>query len=117
MSTRAAQTRAAIARWLKLDALNRAWRTVVQGIVAAAVAAGGDVVLQAVQDARFNHAPLQWTEVLHTAEYAAGTAALMAILAYIHRAKLDPSSVPSAPPPAPPEAVRTGAVGMDGKVA
>ena len=88
--------------WLKLDALNRAWRTVLQGIVATALGAAGDVVLQAVQKSFFEHVPLNWHEVARTAAYTAGTSALMAILAYLHRAKLDPSRIPSAQPPSPP---------------
>jgi len=84
-------------RWLKIDALNRAWRTVLQGIVTAALGAAGDAVLQAIQGGQFNAA-----QVGRTALYAAGTAAVMAILAYLHRAKLDPSSIPSGQPPAPP---------------
>jgi hypothetical protein len=92
-------------RWLKLDALNRAWRTVLQGLAVTVLGAAGDAAIQAV------HAGLQqaaggqsvdWTQVRTTALYAAGTAALMAIAAYIHRAKLDPSPIPSAQPPAPP---------------
>lgn len=89
-------------RWLRVDALNRAWRTVLQGIVATALGAAGDVVLQAVQKSWFDHVPLDWGQVGQTAIYTAGTTALMAILAYLHRAKLDPSSIPSAQPPAPP---------------
>jgi hypothetical protein len=89
-------------RWLRIDALNRAWRTVLQGIVATALGAAGDVVLQAVQKSMFDHAPLDWRQVGHTAAYTAGTSALMAILAYLHRAKIDPTSIPSAQPPAPP---------------
>lgn len=89
-------------RWLRIDALNRAWRTVLQGIAATALGAAGDVVLQAVQKSWFDHAHLDWKQVGHTAAYTAGTSALMAILAYLHRAKLDPSAIPSAQPPAPP---------------
>jgi hypothetical protein len=88
--------------WLRIDALNRAWRTVLQGIVASALTAGGDVVLQAVQKSWFDHQALNWGQVGRTALYTAGTTALMAVLAYLHRAKLDPTSIPSAVPPAPP---------------
>lgn len=88
--------------WLRVDALNRSWRTVLQGIVATALGAAGDVVLQAVQKSMFEHTSLDWAQVGHTALYTGGTAALMAILAYLHRAKLDPSSIPSGRPPSPP---------------
>lgn len=86
-------------RWLRVDALNRAWRTVLQGIVTAALGAAADAVLQALRDS--GH-PFDWSQVGHTAAYAAGTAAVMAILAYLHRTVGDPSSIPSAQPPAPP---------------
>jgi hypothetical protein len=101
--------------WLKLDALNRAWRTVLQGIVASALTAAGDVVLQAVQKSWFDHSPLDWKQVGQTALYTAGTTALMALLAYLHRAKLDPSAIPSAQPPKPPtgDAPATTAVKAD----
>jgi hypothetical protein len=83
--------------WLKVDALNRAWRTVLQGIVTAALAAGGDAVLQAIQGGNFD-----WHQVVKLAAGAAGTAAVMAILAYLHRTQLDPSVIPSALPPGAP---------------
>lgn len=86
-------------QWLKIDALNRAWRTVLQGIVTAALGAAGDAVLQALRDT--GH-PFDWRQVGSTALYAAGTAGVMAILAYLHRAGIDPSRIPSAQPPAPP---------------
>ncbi|HZN72449.1 MAG TPA: hypothetical protein VFC00_12330 [Micromonosporaceae bacterium] len=92
-------------RWLRLDALNRAWRTVLQGIAVAVLAAAGDAAIQVVQRALVDAAvgqPMDWTQVRTTAAYAAGTAALMAIAAYLHRKKLDPSPIPSAQPPAPP---------------
>lgn len=113
-----ARERAHVRRWLKLDALNRAWRTVIQGVVVTVIGAAGDAVLQVVQRALVDGARthrMDWTEVRTTAVYAAGTAAAMALAAYIHRAKLDPSAIPSAPPPSLPERVRIGAVGMDGK--
>lgn len=92
------------ARWLRVDALNRAWRTVLQGLVVTAAAAAGDAAVQVVQNAVAEAAAgrgFDWREVAATAAYAAGTAALMAIAAYIHRYKVDPSGVPSALPPAP----------------
>lgn len=90
--------------WLRVDALNRAWRTVLQGLVVTVAAAAGDaavqVVQQAVAEAASGHG-FDWRQVAATAAYAAGTAALMAIAAYVHRYKVDPSGVPSAVPPAP----------------
>ena len=85
-------------KWLKIDALNRSWRTILQGIAASALGAAGDVLIQALSSKGLH----DWREVVHTALYAAGTAAVMAVLAYLHRAKLDPSSIPSAQPPGPP---------------
>lgn len=85
-------------QWLRIDALNRAWRTVLQGIVTAALGAAGDAVLQGIRDTH----PFDWQQVGRTALGAAGTAAVMAILAYVHRAGIDPSPIPSAQPPAPP---------------
>lgn len=112
------RSNASVRRWLKLDALNRAWRTVIQGLIVTVLGAAGDAVIQVMQRAlvegtKTHH--MDWTEVRTTAAYAAGTAAAMALAAYIHRAKVDPSALPSAPPPTPPEPVRVGAVGMDGK--
>jgi hypothetical protein len=88
-------------KWLKVDALNRAWRTVLQGIATAALGAAGDSVLQAIQLAQHG-GRFEWRAVAGTAAGAASTAAVMAVLAYIHRAKIDPSAIPSAQPPAPP---------------
>jgi hypothetical protein len=91
-------------KWLKTDALNRAWRTVLQGLVVTAAAAAGDAAVQVVQkalaDAVAGHG-FDWRELATTAVYAAGTAALMAVAAFVHRYKIDPSPVPSALPPAP----------------
>ncbi len=100
-------------RWLRLDALNRAWRTVLQGIVVTILGAAGDAAIQAVRAAFVDAAAgrsVDWTEVRTTAVYAAGTAALMALAAYVHRAKVDPSAIPSALPPAPPAGTPPGAV-------
>lgn len=88
--------------WLKLDALNRSWRTVLQGIAVVVVFPALDAAVQVVQNRIIEHvagAPVDWSEVKSTALKAAITAALMAIAAYLHRAKLDPSPIPSAIPP------------------
>jgi hypothetical protein len=102
-----APTKAQLRAWLRVDALNRAWRTVLQGIVTAALGAASDVILQGIQTSWFDHAPLDWHEVWRTAYRAAGTAAVMAVLAYFHRAKIDPTGIPSAQPPAPPPGAAT----------
>jgi cytochrome c biogenesis protein CcdA len=92
-------------RWLKADAANRAWRTVLQGMAVAVLSAAGDAVLQVLQRAVAEGATshrFDWHQVATTAMYTAGTAALMAVVAYLHRLKVDPSPMPSAEPPAPP---------------
>lgn len=87
--------------WLRLDGLNRAWRTVLQGAVAAGLTAGGDVLLQVIMDDALNGRPVDWGQTGTRAAWTAGAAVLMAILAYLHRTRVDPTSVPSAQPPAP----------------
>lgn len=89
-------------RWLKLDAKNRAWRTILQGLVAFVLVPGGTVLVEAVRvylikpDAGFN------LQVVGAAMlFEALTAATMAITAYLHRLKLDPAAIPSAQPPRP----------------
>lgn len=98
-------------RWLRLDALNRAWRTVLQGLVVAvlfpALDAGVQVARAAAQGALDGQA-VDWRDVRTRALMAGATAALMAIAAYVHRAKVDPSPVPSAQPPQPPPQAVTG---------
>lgn len=92
-------------RWLRVDARNRAFRTTLQGIAAVVAFAAGDAIIQVVQGALVDAATtggIDWRQVATTAAYAAGTAALMAISAYLHRARLDPSPIPSAQPPTPP---------------
>lgn len=92
-------------RWLRLDALNRVWRTVLQGLVVTVLSAAGDAAIQvgraALEDAAGGRA-VDWRQVAITAAYAAGTAALMAVTAYVHRTRVDPSPIPSAQPPVPP---------------
>jgi hypothetical protein len=92
-------------RWLAADARNRALRTVLQGVVAVVLVPVGDAVVQVLQaafaDAVVSHR-FDWHQVLTSALVAAGTAATMAVAAYLHRLKLDPTGIPSAaPPPAP----------------
>lgn len=95
-------------RWLRLDALNRAWRTVLQGLAVTilfpALDAGVQVARAAVQGHLSGQA-VDWGDVRTRALMAGATAALMAITAYVHRAKVDPSPVPSALPPQLPAGV------------
>ena len=99
-------------RWLRLDALNRAWRTVLQGLVAVvlfpALDAGVQVVRAAVEGT-LSGRTVDWGDVRTRALMAAGTAALMAITAYVHRAKVDASAIPSALPPELPAGAPTQA--------
>lgn len=91
--------------WLKADARNRAWRTILQGIAATVGFAALDAVVQVYQGAAtdaLHGKAMDWTHVAGTAKYAAVTAALMAVAAYLHRRKLDPSRIPSAVPPEQP---------------
>lgn len=92
-------------RWLRLDALNRAWRTVLQGLVVVVLFPALDAGIQvarAAVEGKLSGQTVDWTDVRTRALSAAAVAALMAITAYVHRAKVDPSSIPSAQPPAPP---------------
>jgi hypothetical protein len=91
--------------WLQRDALNRAWRTVLQGIVAIVLVPAVDAAIQVAQRdvlGMFRGEPFDWRRTLTAAAVAAITGGTMAITAYLHRLKLDPSSVPSAQPPRSP---------------
>ncbi len=90
---------------LKRDARNRAWRTILQAVAATLLIPAGDAALQVVQRALLDSMagkPFDWRQVGVSALFAFGTGMVMAVLAWLHRAKLDPSPVPSALPPAPP---------------
>jgi hypothetical protein len=76
-----------------LDALVRAGRTLLAGAAAAVIAA----VVEAVRAYLLSGGRFDPTAISQVALTAAG----MAVLAYLHRAVLDPSRVPSAPPPGP----------------
>lgn len=89
-------------RWLKSDAKNRAWRTVLQGIVPLVVIPAADAALQVLINALGTGGKFDWGQVSASAGVAALTAGLMAYSAYLHRMVLDPSAVPSAQPPRPP---------------
>lgn len=101
-------------RWLKRDALNRAWRTILQGILAVVVlpatTAGLDVVRQAILDGGIRG--VDWAATQDRALTVAGATVVMAISAYLHRLKLDPTRLPSAQPPLPPGVVPTAAPAM-----
>ena len=88
--------------WLKNDAKNRAWRTVLQGLVAVVVVPALDAGLQVLVKALTAGGTFDWGQVLASAGVAALTAGLMAYSAYLHRAVVDPSPIPSAQPPRPP---------------
>lgn len=91
--------------WLADDARNRAWRTLLQGIAATVVVPAADAFVQVVQSAVADSVVsyrFDWRQVGVSAAVAAGTAVTMAVAAYLHRLKLDPSGVPSAAPPPQP---------------
>lgn len=88
-------------QWLQSDARNRAWRTLLQGALATILVPAADAAFQVIQgavaDAVTGHG-FDWRQVGTSALLAAGTAVTMAVAAYLHRLKLDPSGVPSAQP-------------------
>lgn len=94
-----------VTRWLKLDALNRAWRSFLHAVGAAALLGAGDASWQVLQKALADTtagAPVDWHQVGVLAGSAALTAFVAPVLAYVHRRWLDPSRFPSAVPPRPP---------------
>lgn len=89
--------------WLAKDAQNRAWRTIIQGVVAFVLIPGGTIALEAVRVwAITPHAEFNWRVVGSAMFFESVTALTMAAEAYLHRLKLDPSAAPSAQPPRPP---------------
>jgi hypothetical protein len=89
--------------WLRRDAVNRVWRTLLQGVAVTVVLPALDAALQAlVQALTTGGAGFSWGQVAGLAGTSALTAASMAVAAYVHRMVVDPSSIPSAPPPRPP---------------
>lgn len=89
-------------KWLRLDALNRSWRTTLQGIAVVIFLPALDVGIQLVQRFLLSGQPIDWIEVRNRMITEAITAIGMVIAAYIHRMKIDPSRIPSALPPATP---------------
>lgn len=99
--------------WLKLDARNRAARTLVQGLVAAAVASAIDAGVNAVQRFLAGAAvtgAFDWNNLRDTTPRALGIGALTGAVAYVHRRWVDRSKVPSMLPPTPPGVPATTAV-------
>lgn len=91
--------------WLKRDALNRAWRSIMQTFGAVILIPAGTAALEVVRVAFADAASgqgFEWARVLDSALWAAGVGAVISVLAYLHRLKLDPSRFPSAPPPTDP---------------
>lgn len=91
--------------WLKRDALNRAWRVIMQTLVAVVVVPALIGVFHVLQFAVADGAGSQgydWTAVGHDMLRAALTGAVISVAAFLHRLKLDPSRWPSAAPPLPP---------------
>jgi hypothetical protein len=89
-------------RFLKRDALNRVWRTILQTLAATVLIPAGDAAMQVAQRALLGAAgghPFDWRQVATSAAWSAGVGATIAVLAWLHRIKLDPSSIPSAAPP------------------
>jgi hypothetical protein len=89
--------------WLKLDAKNRAWRTILQGLVAVVLLPALDAALQTVMvEVTHSQGRFDWGRVTGLAVASALTAVTMSVAAYVHRLKLDVSAIPSAEPPRPP---------------
>lgn len=91
-------------KWLKRDALNRAWRVILQTVALVVIAPAADAAIQVVKlaaaDAMAGKS-FDWGQVADTALNAAWVGASLSVLAYIHRRFVDPSPIPSAQPPAP----------------
>jgi len=93
-------------RWLHDDARNRAWRTFLHTVAAAALLGGLDAGGQLLRDAlsqTMAGQAVDWRQVGATMGVGALMALLTPALAYAHRVELDPSPLPSAAPPPPPE--------------
>ena len=90
-------------RWLKLDAQNRSFRTLLQGVFAVVIVPALVAVFGVIQQAIEANgiSGVNWNQVGDNALKAGLTAAVMAVLAYFHRLKLDPSRISSAQPPRP----------------
>jgi hypothetical protein len=98
--------------WLKRDGRNRFVRTIEQAIAATVLIPASDAAIQVIQRAlvdSMSGKPFDVHQVAVSAGWSAGVGITMAVLAYVHRVKVDPSPFPSSPPPIPPGArpVRT----------
>lgn len=92
--------------WLKADARNRMARAGLQALVAFVLIPTMDAALQVMQHIAVDTAagrPFDWQRTGTVMLVSAVTGAVIAVLSYLHRLKLDPSSIPSALPPAPVE--------------
>lgn len=69
--------------WFKRQARSRAWRTLLQGLLAVVVMAGGNVVIQAVQQGSLN--VFSWDD-WKVAATLAGSATLAAVFSYLQNA-------------------------------
>lgn len=87
--------------WLKLDAQNRALRSLLQAAAVSVFMAVVDTVIQAVQ-IWAGGASWDWHELGDTTAKTAVMAGLLPVAAYLHRLRVDPSLLPSAEPPPPP---------------
>ncbi len=93
-------------RWLHDDARNRAWRTFLHTVAAAALLGGLDAGGQLLRDGlsqTMAGQAVDWRQVGATMGVGALMALLTPALAYAHRTQLDPSPLPSAAPPPPPQ--------------
>lgn len=88
-------------RFLKRDAKNRAWRTVLQGFVAIILVPALDAALQVFVSAMTSGAGFDLQRTAVAAGVSAMTVSIVALSAYVHRMKIDGSSIPSATPPVP----------------
>jgi hypothetical protein len=82
--------------FIKLDARNRAFRTLLQGAVAAFVVGGLDAIRLALVSLGDG---FDLGHVVSTAALAGLAAAVTSVLSYLHRTLVDPSPVPSNAPP------------------
>ena len=92
-------------RWIKLDALNRAWRSFLHALVAAALVGAIDAAMQVLSNALLDATrgnAVDWKQVGILAGSGALTAFVQPFVAYAHRRWLDQSPIPSAAPPSEP---------------
>lgn len=88
--------------WIKKDALNRAWRTFSQALIAVVVVPGTIAAGEVLRLALTDKTGFEWGVVGENMLIAFAVGAVMSVTAYLHRLKLDPSRLPSLEPPKPP---------------